>query len=76
MKIIIVLFLVTISFTSFAQQEIKIEDAINHVGDSVKICSKIYGGKYQGKRMEMALWNEGISERFGFQPGWFWFNFF
>ena len=26
--------------------EIKIEDAKNHVGDSVKICSKVYGGKY------------------------------
>lgn len=29
---------------SFAQTEIKLEDAAKHVGDSVKICAKIYGG--------------------------------
>ena len=30
----------------FAQQQIKIEEAKNHEGDSVKICSKIYDTKY------------------------------
>lgn len=29
-----------------AQQQIKIEDAKNHAGDSVKICTKISGGKF------------------------------
>ncbi len=46
MKIILIIFGCIVSYTSFAQQEIKIEDAIYHVGDSVKICSKVYGGKY------------------------------
>ena len=35
-----------ICFSSFAQKEIKVNDAKNHVGDSVKICTKIYGGKF------------------------------
>lgn len=35
-----------IKFSSFAQTEIKIDDAKNHVCDSVKICTKIYGGKF------------------------------
>ncbi len=32
------------TIASFAQTEIKIEDAAKHVGDSVKICAKVYGG--------------------------------
>ena len=43
--ILITIFCLT-TLSSFAQQEIKIDDAKNHVGDSVKICTKIYGGKY------------------------------
>ncbi len=43
-------FLITIfclaGITSFSQQQIKVEDAKNHAGDSVKTCSKIYGAKY------------------------------
>ena len=31
---------------SFAQQEIKLEEVRNHIGDSVKLMAKIYGGKY------------------------------
>ena len=31
---------------AFAQQEIKIEDAVKHEGDSVTICTKIFGAKY------------------------------
>lgn len=34
-----------LSASVFAQREIKIEDAKNHIGDSVKICTKIFGGK-------------------------------
>ena len=34
------------SICRLAQKEIDIADAANHIGDSVKICSKIYGGKY------------------------------
>jgi len=32
------------SFASFAQTEIKLEEVGKHVGDSVKVCGKIYGG--------------------------------
>lgn len=32
------------SLTSFAQTEIKLEEVGKHVGDSVKVCGKIYGG--------------------------------
>ena len=34
------------TITSFAQQEIKLDDVRNHIGDSVKLMGKIYGGKY------------------------------
>ena len=37
------------TFPVFAQKEIKIDDAKNHVGDTVKICTKIYGGKFLEK---------------------------
>jgi hypothetical protein len=32
------------SLASFAQTEIKLEEVGKHVGDSVKVCAKIYGG--------------------------------
>lgn len=32
---------------AIAQKQIKIDDAKNHVGDRVKICTKIFGGKFQ-----------------------------
>lgn len=31
---------------AFAQQEIKVEDAAKHEGDSVTVCTKIFGAKY------------------------------
>jgi hypothetical protein len=34
------------SFLTFAQQEITIADASKHEGDSVTICTKIYGARY------------------------------
>jgi hypothetical protein len=46
MKTIIVSLFCLLTICAFAQLEIKIEDAKNHVGDSVKICTKIFGGKY------------------------------
>jgi len=33
-----------LSTVAFAQKEIKIEELDQHVGDSVTICTKIYGG--------------------------------
>lgn len=35
-----------IVFMAHAQLEIKIEDAAKHEGDSVTICTKIFGGRY------------------------------
>src|SRR6476469_5214793 len=46
MKYFAILSALFIPYTSLAQKEIKIEDAINHVGDSVKICSMAYGGTH------------------------------
>jgi hypothetical protein len=46
MKYLSTLVLAGFTVIAFAQNEIKIEDARSHVGDSVKIFSKIYGGKY------------------------------
>jgi hypothetical protein len=46
MKYFILSILTLLTFSSFAQQEVKIEDVRNHVGDSVIIRAKIYGGKY------------------------------
>ena len=35
-----------VSAIACAQQEIKIEDAAKHEGDSVTICTKIFGARY------------------------------
>jgi hypothetical protein len=35
-----------ISLYGLSQTSIKPEEAINHVGDSVKVCGKIFGGIY------------------------------
>ena len=45
-KIIITVLFFWLSSMAFAQQEIKIEDAAKHEGDSVTICTKIFGGRY------------------------------
>ena len=46
MKYLILSILTFITLTAFAQTEIKIEDVKNHIGDSVKLTAKIYGGKF------------------------------
>jgi hypothetical protein len=46
MKTLLIVLFCLIMAPSFAQQQIKIDEAKNHVGDSVKICSKIYDTKY------------------------------
>ncbi len=46
MKNLITAVLFFLALPCFAQTEIKIDDAKNHVGEEVKICTKIYGGKY------------------------------
>jgi micrococcal nuclease len=43
-----------------AQQQIKIEDAAQHEGDSVTICSKVYGGRYMSSsKTAITLLNVG-----------------
>jgi len=49
MKHILITIFCLSAISSFAQTEIKIDDAKNHVGDIVKICTKIYGGKFLEK---------------------------
>jgi len=46
MKYLILSVLTSITLTAIAQTEIKIQDVKNHIGDSVKLVAKIYGGKY------------------------------
>lgn len=49
-----------IALPSFAQQQIKVDEAKNHVGDSVKICSKIFDTKYfQSAKDPVTLLNMG-----------------
>lgn len=45
-KLICTLIFGFIVFMSDAQTEIKIEDAAKHEGDSVTICTKVFGGRY------------------------------
>ena len=45
-KLLLVFSLFLFSSLAFAQQEIKIEDAAKHEGDSVTVCTKIFGGRY------------------------------
>ena len=40
-----VLIFCCLTFSAFAQKEINVNDAKNHGGEQVKICTKIYGGK-------------------------------
>ena len=46
MKYILILAIGLITTPAFAQKEIKIGEVKNHVGDTVKICTKIFGGKF------------------------------
>ena len=46
MKRVLFIFFCLSALASFAQQQIKTEDVKQHIGDSVKICGRIYGGKY------------------------------
>ena len=58
MKSIITICLCIFCLSASAQKEIKIDDAKSHVGEVVKICTKIYGGKYFEKD-SLTLLNAG-----------------
>lgn len=45
-KISVFIAILLSGIVSYAQQEIKIEDAAKHEGDSVTICTKIFGARY------------------------------
>ncbi|MEO7294106.1 MAG: hypothetical protein ABIW34_13440 [Ginsengibacter sp.] len=46
MKYILLAIIIAIQIPAYSQSEIKIDDAKNHIGETVKICTKIYGGKF------------------------------
>ena len=59
-KIIAFLSFSLITTIACAQTEIKIEDAAKHEGDSVTICTKIFGAKYfEGSNRSPTLLNAG-----------------
>jgi hypothetical protein len=62
MKNILTALLCFIMISAFAQTEIKVDDAKNHIGETVKICTKIFGGKFFEKD-SLTLLNAG-----GFYP--------
>src|ERR1700712_5752435 len=41
------LFVLSFSVTAFAQKEIKVEEVKDNVGDTVKICTKIFDSNYE-----------------------------
>ncbi len=45
MKYILFSILCITGIATFAQREIKVDDAKNHAGETVKVCTRIYGGK-------------------------------
>jgi micrococcal nuclease len=45
-KLCIALFISFASATAFAQTTIAVKDASKHIGETVTICDKIYGGKF------------------------------
>jgi hypothetical protein len=45
-KITLTFFMIASVFFAFAQKEINIADAAKHEGDSVTICTKIFGARY------------------------------
>lgn len=58
MKNILIISLCLITCHCYGQKEIKVEDAKNHVGETVKICTKIFGGKFF-ERDTLTLLNAG-----------------
>ncbi|WP_207427978.1 hypothetical protein [Pedobacter sp. SYSU D00535] len=44
-KLLLIAFL-ALSLPSFSQKKISSAEAANHVGDSVLICEKVYGGRF------------------------------
>lgn len=46
-KMCTALFTLSISMAAYGQKEIKIEEAKENVGDTVKICTKIFDTKYE-----------------------------
>lgn len=59
-KLVFSCIFVCISALSYAQQEIKAEEATKHEGDSVKICTKIYGTRFlEGSNRQPTFLNGG-----------------
>ncbi len=46
-KIFCFISVLSFSVTGFSQKEIKVEESKDHVGDTVKICTKIFDTNYE-----------------------------
>ena len=46
MKLLILSLLLVFCNDSFCQQKIELKDISKHIGDSIVVCGKIYGGKF------------------------------
>jgi micrococcal nuclease len=47
MKYLVTIFMAVFASTSLkAQKPIELSEASKHVGDSVRVCGKVYGGRY------------------------------
>jgi len=61
-KLCLSIFLLMVGVISWGQQKINIEDVSKHIGDSVTICSKIYGGRYfETSAKKITLLNVGAA---------------
>ena len=61
-QLLVSLSFVFISMYATAQQKISIEKASEHVGDSVIVCAKVYGGKFFSNRQPtITLLNVGAA---------------
>ena len=60
MKLLILTFITLFSSYAFSQTKINVEDAAKHVGDTVSVCTKVFGTKYFDKS-QMTFLNLGAA---------------
>lgn len=61
-RMIVFVVFALISLAGYSQTAIKLEDIGRHEGDSVKVCTKIFGGKYfDQSKNKLTLLNAGAA---------------
>jgi hypothetical protein len=55
-KVFLTLFILSFSITCYCQKEIKIEEAKDNVGDTVKICTKILNAVFEENSKGSPTW--------------------